>query len=79
MDFGLLSHVDDLLAEVFLDQLHLWFSTMKVSRERITLVIPKEQVLAILQERVIRGQGQIREAVADLSEYALAELTVYIY
>lgn len=68
MDLQTLSSLDDLLSDVLLDGVHLWFQTHKMSKDYQPLCLPQEAILRIIQKRVIIDR-RVPDAVKELLEY----------
>ncbi|KAF7728518.1 Histone-lysine N-methyltransferase set9 [Apophysomyces ossiformis] len=58
VDFTVLSKFDDFLVNTFVDNLFLWFKTIKMNSETYAMTtIPREEVLSILREHVMRTKN----------------------
>ena len=68
MDLQTLSSLDDLLSDVLLDGVHLWFQTHKMSKDYKPLCLPQETILRIIQKRVIIDR-RVPDAVEELLKY----------
>ncbi|KAG0362986.1 Histone-lysine N-methyltransferase set9 [Podila minutissima] len=77
MDLQTLSSLDDLLSDVLLDGVHLWFQTHKMSKDYQPLCLPQEAILRIIQKRVIIDR-RVPDAVKELLEHARRYLNVYL-
>ncbi|KAG0279781.1 hypothetical protein BGZ95_000243 [Linnemannia exigua] len=77
MDLQTLSTLDDLLSDVLLDGLHLWFQTHKMSKDYRPLGIPPDKILDIIQRKVI-FERKLPEAVRDLLDHARRYLSIYL-
>ncbi|CAM0137069.1 unnamed protein product [Umbelopsis sp. WA50703] len=64
MDFALLSKYDDLLTDIFLDDLFLWFTTVKMNSDHRRPRIPSGKVLDIIQRNVLI-KGKLNDAVSE--------------
>lgn len=65
MDFADLSNYDDLLTDVFLDGLFLWFKTTKVNTMRRRRPrIPSNKVLDIIQRKILMEKSP-SDAIAE--------------
>ncbi|KAF9414728.1 Histone-lysine N-methyltransferase set9 [Podila epigama] len=53
MDLQTLSVLDDLLSDVLLDGVHLWFKTHKMNKDYQALELPEGVILDIIQKKVI--------------------------
>ncbi|KAF9550367.1 Histone-lysine N-methyltransferase set9 [Mortierella hygrophila] len=67
MDLQTLSTLDDLLSDVLLDGIHLWFQTHKMSKDYRSTSIPPGKILDIIQRKVI-FERKLPEAVKELLE-----------
>jgi hypothetical protein len=67
MDLQTLSTLDDLLSDVLLDGIHLWFQTHKMSKDYQSMGIPPGKILDIIQRKVI-FERKLPEAVKELLE-----------
>ncbi|KAG0333472.1 Histone-lysine N-methyltransferase set9 [Podila humilis] len=67
MDLQTLSTLDDLLSDVLLDGVHLWFQTHKMNKDYLPLNLSQDVILPIIQKRVVIDR-RVPEAVADLLE-----------
>ncbi|KAG9067366.1 Histone-lysine N-methyltransferase set9 [Linnemannia hyalina] len=65
MDLQTLSTLDDLLSDVLLDGIHLWFQTHKMSKDYRSTSIPPGKILDIIQRKVI-FERKLPEAVKEL-------------
>ncbi|KAG0030604.1 Histone-lysine N-methyltransferase set9 [Podila clonocystis] len=73
MDLQTLSSLDDLLSDVLLDGVNLWFQTHKMSQDYQPLCLPRKTILQIIQKRVIIDR-RVSDAVKELLEInAIAE------
>ncbi|KAG0372465.1 Histone-lysine N-methyltransferase set9 [Mortierella sp. AD032] len=77
MDLQTLSTLDDLLSDVLLDGIHLWFQTHKMSKDYRPLGIPPGKILDIIQRKVI-FERKLPEAVKDLLDHARRYLSIYL-
>ncbi|KAJ2963862.1 hypothetical protein NQZ79_g1122 [Umbelopsis isabellina] len=64
MDFALLSKYDDLFTDIFLDDLFLWFTTVKMNNDHRRPRIPSGKVLDIIQRNVLI-KGKLNDAVNE--------------
>ncbi|KAG2171776.1 hypothetical protein INT43_008156 [Umbelopsis isabellina] len=64
MDFALLSKYDDLFTDIFLDDLFLWFTTVKMNNDHRRPRIPSGKVLDIIQRNVLI-KGKLNDAVTE--------------
>jgi len=67
MDLQTLSTLDDLLSDVLLDGIHLWFQTHKMNKDYRPMCLPPGKILDIIQRRVI-VERKVPEAVKELLE-----------
>ncbi|KAF9153529.1 Histone-lysine N-methyltransferase set9 [Linnemannia schmuckeri] len=67
MDLQTLSTLDDLLSDVLLDGIHLWFQTHKMNKDYRSTSIPPGKILDIIQRKVI-FERKLPEAVKELLE-----------
>ncbi|KAF8941626.1 Histone-lysine N-methyltransferase set9 [Dissophora ornata] len=67
MDLQTLSTLDDLLSDVLLDGIHLWFQTHKMNKDYRPMRLPPGKILDIIQRRVIVDR-KVPEAVKELLE-----------
>ncbi|KAF9356233.1 Histone-lysine N-methyltransferase set9 [Mortierella sp. AD094] len=67
MDLQTLSTLDDLMSDILLDGINLWFQTHKMNKDYRPLRLPTGKVLDIIQRRVIVDR-KVPEAVKDLLE-----------
>ncbi|KAF9291477.1 Histone-lysine N-methyltransferase set9 [Linnemannia elongata] len=65
MDLQTLSTLDDLLSDVLLDGIHLWFQTHKMNKDYRSTSIPPGKILDIIQRKVI-FERKLPEAVKEL-------------
>ncbi|KAF9215363.1 Histone-lysine N-methyltransferase set9 [Podila verticillata] len=77
MDLQTLSSLDDLLSDVLLDGVHLWFQTHKMNKDYQPLCLPQETILHIIQKRVIIDR-RVPDAVKELLKHARRYLNVYL-
>ncbi|RUS17849.1 hypothetical protein BC937DRAFT_89415 [Endogone sp. FLAS-F59071] len=68
MDFSSLSKYDDLLSDVFLDAMLLWFQTIKMNTDHRRARIPSAKILDIIQRNVV-AKARVNDAVTELMEY----------
>ncbi|KAI1319721.1 Histone-lysine N-methyltransferase set9, partial [Mortierella claussenii] len=67
MDLQTLSTLDDLLSDVLLDGINLWFQTHKMNKDYRPMRLPSGNILDIIQRKVI-VERKVPEAVKDLLE-----------
>ncbi|KAF9186586.1 Histone-lysine N-methyltransferase set9 [Haplosporangium sp. Z 11] len=77
MDLQTLSTLDDLLSDLLLDRVNLWFQTHKMNKDYQPLNVPPEKILDIIQRRVIVDR-KVPEAIKDLLEHARRYLSIYL-
>ncbi|ORZ06571.1 hypothetical protein BCR41DRAFT_167585 [Lobosporangium transversale] len=65
MDLQTLSTLDDLLSDVLLDGVSLWFQTHKMNKDYRPLRLNQDKILEIIQRRVI-VERKVTEAIKDL-------------
>lgn len=65
MDFKVLSRYDDLFTDVFLDNLFLWFNTIKMNNDHRRPRVPNNKILDIIQRNVLEKAKPI-DAVTEL-------------
>ena len=53
MDLATLSSVDDVLSDLLVDKLHLWFITHKMDGEYTPVDVPEQVVMDIIQRDVV--------------------------
>jgi hypothetical protein len=78
MDFALLSKYDDLLTDIFLDDLFLWFTTVKMNSDHRRPRIPSGKVLDIIQRNVLI-KGKLNDAVSEFLRYVSYEKVFFPY
>lgn len=57
MDFSVLSRYDDILADYFVDNLYLWYNTLRMNGDFVGTNVDKREAVEILREHVIFGQN----------------------
>jgi hypothetical protein len=67
MDLQTLSTLDDLLSDVLLDGIHLWFQTHKMNKDYRPMRIPPGKILDIIHRKIICDR-KIPDAVKELLE-----------
>ncbi|KAF9210200.1 Histone-lysine N-methyltransferase set9 [Haplosporangium sp. Z 27] len=77
MDLQTLSTLDDLMSDILLDGINLWFQTHKMNKDYRPLRLPPGKVLDIIQRRVIVDR-KVPEAVKDLLEHARRYFNIYL-
>ncbi|KAG0298312.1 Histone-lysine N-methyltransferase set9 [Linnemannia gamsii] len=77
MDLQTLSTLDDLLSDVLLDGIHLWFQTHKMSKDYRPMRIPPGKILDIIHRKIICDR-KIPDAVKELLEHARRYLSIYL-
>jgi hypothetical protein len=65
MDFKVLSRYDDLFTDVFLDNLFLWFNTIKMNNDHRRPRVPNTKILDIIQRNVLE-KAKPMDAVTEL-------------
>lgn len=53
MDFGVLSKYDDALASYFVDNLYLWFNTVRVNNDFKSETIVEQDIVDIIRTYVV--------------------------
>ncbi|CAO3629673.1 unnamed protein product [Mucor hiemalis] len=56
MDFSVLSRYDDILADYFVDNLYLWYNTLRMNGDFVGTDVDKNQAVKLLREHVVAGQ-----------------------
>ncbi|KAL0081624.1 hypothetical protein F4703DRAFT_1151379 [Phycomyces blakesleeanus] len=64
MEYSLLSRYDDLLADIFLDGLHLWFRTIKMNADHSERRLPSKQLINIIRNHII-GRNRVTDAAQE--------------
>ncbi|KAG0320704.1 Histone-lysine N-methyltransferase set9 [Dissophora globulifera] len=77
MDLQTLSTLDDLLSDILLDGVHLWFQTHKMNKDYTPMRLPAPQILDIIQRKVIVDR-KVPEAVKELLEHARRYFNIYL-
>ncbi|KAF9435660.1 Histone-lysine N-methyltransferase set9 [Entomortierella beljakovae] len=77
MDLQTLSTLDDLVSDILLDGINLWFQTHKMNKDYNPIQLPEGKVLDIIQRRVIVDR-KVPEAVKALLEHARRYLNIYL-
>ncbi|KAG0298970.1 Histone-lysine N-methyltransferase set9 [Dissophora globulifera] len=77
MDLQTLSTLDDLLSDILLDGVHLWFQTHKMNKDYTPMRLPAQQILDIIQRKVI-VERKVPEAVKELLEHARRYFNIYL-
>lgn len=57
MDFSVLSRYDDILADYFVDNLYLWYNTLRMNGDFVGTNVDKREAVEILREYVIFSQN----------------------
>lgn len=65
MDFKVLSRYDDLFTDIFLDNLFLWFNTIKMNHDHRRPRVPDHKILSIIQRNIIE-KAKPTDAVNEL-------------
>ncbi|OBZ91673.1 hypothetical protein A0J61_00251 [Choanephora cucurbitarum] len=65
MNFKVLSRYDDLFTDIFLDNLYLWFSTIKMNNDHRRPRVPNTKILDIIQKHVLE-KARPTDAVNEL-------------
>ncbi|KAI8346765.1 hypothetical protein BD560DRAFT_242990 [Blakeslea trispora] len=65
MNFKVLSRYDDLFTDIFLDNLYLWFSTIKMNNDHRRPRVPNTKILDIIQRHVLE-KSRPTDAVNEL-------------
>ncbi|KAI9350432.1 hypothetical protein BD770DRAFT_394492 [Pilaira anomala] len=65
MDFKVLSRYDDLFTDIFLDNLFLWFNTIKMNNDHRRPRVPNQKILDIIQRNILENARPM-DAVNEL-------------
>jgi hypothetical protein len=65
MDFKVLSRYDDLFTDIFLDNLFLWFATIKMNNDHRKPRVPNNKILDIIQRNILE-KARPMDAVTEL-------------
>lgn len=65
MDFKVLSKYDDLFTDIFLDNLFLWFNTIKMNNDHRRPRVPNNKILDIIQRNILE-KSKPMDAVNEL-------------
>ncbi|KAI9478340.1 MAG: hypothetical protein EXX96DRAFT_570464, partial [Benjaminiella poitrasii] len=65
MDFKVLSRYDDLFTDIFLDNLFLWFNTIKMNHDHRRPRVPHHKILDIVQRNILE-KGRTIDAVNEI-------------
>lgn len=65
MNFKVLSRYDDLFTDIFLDNLFLWFNTIKMNNDHRRPRVPNNKILDIIQRHVLE-KAKPMDAVHEL-------------
>ncbi|KAG2214444.1 hypothetical protein INT47_001000 [Mucor saturninus] len=65
MDFKVLSRYDDLFTDIFLDNLFLWFNTIKMNNDHRKPRVPNNKILDIIQRNILENARPM-DAVNEL-------------
>jgi hypothetical protein len=65
LNFKVLSKYDDLFTDVFLDNLFLWFNTIKMNHDHRRPRVPNKDILNIIQRNIIE-KAKPTDAVNEL-------------
>ncbi|KAG2231294.1 hypothetical protein INT48_006405 [Thamnidium elegans] len=68
MDFKVLSRYDDLFTDIFLDNLFLWFNTIKMNNDHRRPRVPNQKILDIIQRNILENARPM-DAVNELLAY----------
>jgi hypothetical protein len=64
MDFSILSRHDDILASYFLDNLYLWFKTIRMNSDSICDTGEQQQAIEIIRQIVNRPGSHLENIKA---------------
>jgi hypothetical protein len=53
MDFSVLSIYDDILADYFVDNLYLWYNTLRMNGDFVGTIVDKQQIVVRLREHIV--------------------------
>jgi hypothetical protein len=53
MDFSVLSRYDDILADYFVDNLYLWYNTLRMNGDFVGTIVDKQQIVVRLREHIV--------------------------
>lgn len=67
MDFKVLSKYDDLFTDLFLDNLYLWFSTIKMNNDHRKPRVPNTKIMDIIKRNVLEN-SRPTDAVNEILE-----------
>lgn len=67
MDFKVLSKYDDLFTDLFLDNLYLWFSTIKMNNDHRKPRVPNTKIMDIIKRNVLEN-SKPTDAVNEILE-----------
>ena len=65
MNFKVLSRYDDLFTDIFLDNLFLWFATIKMNNDHRKPRVPNNKILDIIQRNILE-KARPMDAVTEL-------------
>ncbi|CEP07694.1 hypothetical protein [Parasitella parasitica] len=65
MNFKVLSRYDDLFTDIFLDNLFLWFNTIKMNNDHRRPRVPNGKILNIIQRNILE-KAKVMDAVTEL-------------
>jgi hypothetical protein len=67
MDFKVLSKYDDLFTDLFLDNLYLWFNTIKMNNDHRKPRVPNTKIMDIIKRNVLEN-SKPTDAVNEILE-----------
>lgn len=73
MDFSVLSRYDDILADYFVDNLYLWYNTLRMNGDFVGTNVDKREAVEILREHVIFGQNSSASLKSAVEAFLLYE------